>query len=110
MPIPPADESAGFLGTFFIEICRGAKAAADLDIKLFILYGGYVEETTENYKYQKNNVYPLARHTDGAVVSVASICRSTWGKQDLVDMLSGTSLVTLNDSFKKCIQYPLFSG
>ena len=85
---------------FSIEICRGAKAAADLDIKLFILYGGYVEETAENYKYQKNNVYPLARHTDGAVVSVASLCRSTWGKQDLVDMLSGTSLVTLNDSFK----------
>ena len=69
MPIPPTDESAGFLGTFFIEICRGAKAAAaDLDIKLFILYGGYVEETTENYEYQNNNVYPLARHTDGAVV------------------------------------------
>lgn len=86
---------------FSIEICRGAKAAAlQEDLELFILYGGYVEETTENYEYQNNNVYPLASNTDGVVVSVASICRSTWGKQDLVDMFSSTALVTLNDDFE----------
>ena len=42
---------------FSIEICRGAKAAAlQEDLELFILYGGYVEETTEIAE----NVYKIS--------------------------------------------------
>lgn len=85
---------------FSIEICRGAKAAArQQDIELCILYGGYVTQNDQEYEYQNNNVYPLAKKTDGVVLSIASICRSTWGKQDLVNMFADTSFVTLNDSY-----------
>ncbi|MGM9941446.1 MAG: diguanylate cyclase domain-containing protein [Bulleidia sp.] len=85
---------------FSIEICRGAKAAArEKGIALYIFYGGYVTENDREYEYQNNNVYPLASKTDAVVISIASICRSSWGKQDLVDMFSSVPLVTLNDSY-----------
>lgn len=85
---------------FSIEICRGARTAAmEKDIELFILYGGFVTENDRDYEYQSNNVYPLAGRMDGVVLSIASICRSNWGKQDLVDMFSSVPLVTLNDSY-----------
>lgn len=85
---------------FSIEICRGARTAAmEKDIELFILYGGFVAENDRDYEYQSNNVYPLAGRMDGVVLSIASICRSNWGKQDLVDMFSSVPLVTLNDSY-----------
>ena len=59
---------------FSIEICKGAIAAArHQDIELYIIYGGFVKENSQDFEYQNNNAFPLAKKADTAIISIASI-------------------------------------
>lgn len=85
---------------FSIEICKGAIAAArHQDIELYIIYGGFVKENSQDFEYQNNNAFPLAKKADTAIISIASIAYFAQGKKYLLDLYDHTQLITLNDSY-----------
>ena len=72
---------------FSIEICRGAKEAAlTNNVQLDIFYGGFINENSQDYDYQQNNVFPIADSLDAIIISIASICRTNEKKEELLSL------------------------
>ena len=90
---------------FSIEICRGAKEAAlTNNVQLDIFYGGFINENSQDYDYQQNNVFPIADSLDAIIISIASICRTNEKKEELLSLFHNIPIITLND------MYPQYSS
>lgn len=90
---------------FTNEICRGAKQAADeLDVNLITFFGGYLRSQCQDYSYQKNIVFSLAKAQgiDLLIISMGSIVQGGLDIKDkLLHFFGDIPVVTLNTVFEE---------
>lgn len=91
---------------FTNEICRGAKLAAwKSHANLIVFFGGFLENESLDYNYQKNTIFSYANTNDLdlLIISVESVVKGTKEiKEQFIKRFPNIPIVTLNATFEGC--------